>query len=236
MKIKNETHYDPKGLREIISRVSKVELDSSKRRNVTVTIKETVRGISRSDELGKGCLGHAWIGGTTCTINVPRNFKNFDAETFAHVTAPEFAHLRGMRHVRMTGNPRYAWVPSWRYDKVLAKKGGTNEEPKMQWMKMPQTGWREVVREAGYVEGIEVRLKPKKVKPKKGDEAKMAHAIDLISSWETKKKRAETYIKKYRRKVRYYEKKIAASARESSSPSDDYIQKYRDKTGGGNGE
>ena len=203
MKIRNETRYESAGLREIVFRVAAVELDTAKRKRLVVDIKETIRGISRSDELGVSCLGHAWIGGFSCTLYVPRNFERFEAEMFAHAVAHEFAHLRGMTHRKMRGNPRYSWVPSKRWE-------DGERDGKKRKVSVAQTGWVEAVRERGYVDGVEVRLRPKKTRPKPSDEEKRANVLKLMASWETKKKRAEAALKKYRRKARYYERKIAA--------------------------
>ena len=44
----------------------------------------------------------------------------------------------------------------------------------------------------------------KSVKPKPGDADKLARAQAALSTWQAKAKRAETAIRKYRRRVNYY--------------------------------
>ena len=204
MKIRNETKYETAGLREIVRRIAEEELDAPKRRRMVLVIKETVRGVSRSDEFGKSVLGYcSAFGGSRCTVYLPTNPKNLDEESFAHTVAHEFAHCRGMKHAEMRGNPRYSWVREVRFEKVPGQ---------VVLKSVPQVGWREVAEK--YTWGVVVRVKPKKTKPKPGDEAKIVHLEELISRWETKRKRAETAIKKYRTKVRYYNRKIAAKTAE----------------------
>ena len=52
----------------------------------------------------------------------------------------------------------------------------------------------------------------KKPKPTGTDLAKkrLAETDALLKLWETKKKRAETYLKKYRKQRRYYERRLVA--------------------------
>lgn len=205
MKIRNDTKYESAGLREVIRRVADVELDAGKRKRMVVAIKETVRGISRSDEFGKSVLGYcATFGGSHCTVYLPTNPKNLDAVMFAHTVAHEFAHCRGMTHADMRGNPRYMWVRDRKNVSIVKREIGVETTTRLP----DRVGWFEVAEK--FVDGVELRVKPKRTKPKPADEHKIVHLEDLISKWETKKKMAETAIKKYRKKVRYYHRKIAA--------------------------
>lgn len=53
-------------------------------------------------------------------------------------------------------------------------------------------------------------VKPLKVKPNIV-EMRATKAQAKLDEWERKAKRAKTFIKKYQRKVRYYQRKMAAS-------------------------
>lgn len=57
------------------------------------------------------------------------------------------------------------------------------------------------------------KQKPAAAKPTAADaaEAKQRHYEKLLKQWEAKEKRAKTAIKKYRAKVRYYERRVAAT-------------------------
>lgn len=205
MKIRNETKYETSVLREVVRHVAAVELDAPKRKRMVVTIKETVRGVSRSDEYGRSVLGYcSAIGGSRCTVYLPTNPKNLDAAMFAHTVAHEFAHCRGMTHAQMRGNPRYSWIRDRKNVSVVKHEDGVQKTTRLP----DQVGWREVAEK--YTDGLELRVKPKKSKPKPANEHKIVHFEELISKWETKRKRAETAIEKYKRKVRYYERRIAA--------------------------
>jgi hypothetical protein len=59
----------------------------------------------------------------------------------------------------------------------------------------------------GWLDG---KLKPKPQVKKPVDRA--AHARAMLARWETKLKRTETMLKKWRRKVRYYERTAIAAA------------------------
>lgn len=189
MRIVNESRYETAPLRAIIRRVATVELDPSKRKRVTVYIRETKRGVTRSDELGTGCLGWARIGGSRCVLYVPANFQRFDPETFAHVCAHEMGHLRGLRHPEMRGFSAYAWTPDWR-------------------------GY---VRKMGYLDGITVTIKPPKRKPRLTDEDKLARVEANLARWQPKLRRAENAIKKYEKQARYYRRKIEVAAAKEQS-------------------
>lgn len=52
--------------------------------------------------------------------------------------------------------------------------------------------------------------KPPKAKPNIV-EVRAIHAQDMLDKWQKKMNRAKTFVKKYQRKVRYYQKKKAAS-------------------------
>jgi hypothetical protein len=185
MKIINETGYETRPLATIIRRVAAEELEPSKRKRAVITIKYQRRGTRK--------LGHATIGGTRCSLLVPRPevpppaVPQFDREQFAKICAHEFAHLRGMRHRQMRGNPRYDWVEGDR-------------------------GWRKHVQKMEYCAGVLITLKRPKSRPKDTDATKLSRVLLRISDWETKRKRAENALRKYKKRQRYYERKLQCAA------------------------
>ncbi|MGH9316905.1 MAG: hypothetical protein ACRD1P_07350, partial [Thermoanaerobaculia bacterium] len=188
MKIINETRYETAPLRELARRVAAEELDSAKASRMVVRFSETVRGITRN-----AALGYCWqIGAERVSIFLPANPAKLDIEKVAHVIAHEFAHARGLRHPDMRNNPRYSWVRTNTADGTVVQV------------------WREVVRQRGYVSGLAIVVRPPKRKEPKVDEVKLELALVRMQAWERKRKRAETGIKAWRRRVRYYERKIAA--------------------------
>lgn len=184
MKIVNETRYETAALRELTRRVAAEELDPAKRRRMVVRFHESVRGITKDRWLGY-C---ASLGGDRISIVLPANPAKADVEKTAHVLAHEFAHARGMRHSDMRNNPRYAWV----YRDALT--------------------WREMVRQRGFAVGLVLRHRPADKREPVEDDAKLEHAVERMRVWERKRRRAETGIKVWRRRVQYYERKIAAKA------------------------
>lgn len=135
----------------------------------------------------RGPSGYATVNGTSCTVRVPRRDVNKPA--LAKVIAHEFAHLRGWEGGRsnelfMRGTARYGYRGN--YQEYYA---WTNDLP------------------------LDVQPpKPKNaIPPEQKDEKKIAGIQAALKRWESKKKRAETALKKYRRKLKYYEKKVAAT-------------------------
>ena len=184
MKVINETRYETTSLRALALRVAREELDAAKAKLVTVTYRETVRGISTDDAMGR-----CFIGGNRITVFLPANPAKVDIEVTAHVLAHEYGHARGLDHAAMRNNPRYSWGCDY------------NSEVR---------AWRQVVRDRGCCEGLEIVPRPRKLKARPTDEAKMAHALELVAAWDRKRRRAETAIRKWKTKARYYERKIAA--------------------------
>ncbi len=69
------------------------------------------------------------------------------------------------------------------------------------------TAWRELIASGNGPVHPHFKEGPKKPeKPK--DDAKLKHAQTMLAKNMTKMKRAETIVKKWKRKVQYYEKKI----------------------------
>lgn len=75
-------------------------------------------------------------------------------------------------------------------------------------------GWQE---RYAYVADYPIERAPavKNINP--GDDVKHLHAVKMVKQWTSKTKKAATILKKWARKVRYYEKKMAAKTQEVSS-------------------
>jgi hypothetical protein len=108
--------------------------------------------------------------------------KDFiDKVDFAGVCVHEMAHLRGLHHDRMNGKPKYDRVGNYR--ELYA-----------------------------WANDFEIRLaKVATAKPKADvQETRYSRVLNNIKGWETKLKRAQNALKKYRQQQRYYERALAA--------------------------
>ncbi|MGH7165483.1 MAG: hypothetical protein ACREIS_08180 [Nitrospiraceae bacterium] len=180
MKIDNQTRYATGPLRELVRRVAEVELDPEKRRRMTVHFQET-RGVSKD-----GALGRCALGGDHPRIFLPKDARRLRPNVLASTLAHEFAHARGMTHSDMRGDPRYSWHSC----------AGVQ--------------WDQVVEARRYIAGLEFTMKPRATVMRPTDELKLQGAAAHLKAWDARRRRAETGIKKWRAKVRYYEQKIAA--------------------------
>lgn len=181
MKVVNNTHWRTDHLKAILQRVAEVELESSKRRRVIVTIDYSGRRHDSSS-------GHAVLGGTRCTVRLPKGaaFDTTDetrslAEIklrFAKVASHEFAHLRGMGHEQMPSY--YRWHGNWR-DYIA------------------------------WVVDFALEVKPKRErKVVNVREQRYDNVIRLEKKWQSKLKLAQTKLRKLRTRRRYYERALAA--------------------------
>ncbi len=65
-----------------------------------------------------------------------------------------------------------------------------------------------------WAQGLPIRPKPTKSAPSVEDKVmgKLIHARDLLKTWETKSRRVATGLKKWKRRVRYYERSLVQLA------------------------
>lgn len=201
MKLINRTRWRTNDLKRIASRVAREELNDTprqrrQRKDLEVEIVYSASGRHT------GC---AYLRGAYARIRLPRprplperlktrlltegradtiaRFEDYhkpDPVTLAWLFAHEFAHVRGQRHATMTGDV----------------------------MRCTNTA------RARYVWAAElpIRLKTEKPKPTSVDRvgARFTHARVMLAKAETRRKRAVTIEKKWRAKVRYYERTLAA--------------------------
>lgn len=137
-------------------------------------------GYNRQGANGS-CSGYAHYHANWCTVNV--SSVRVDSVDFAHVVAHELGHCKGLRHGHMPPH-------------------------------MESTTWG---RRSGYMRAhfawagsIEVRRQPEKRKVRPAVDAKLSHARRMFAKASTRAKRAQTVLKKWQRKVRYYERQVVA--------------------------
>ena len=126
--------------------------------------------------------GYAAFNSQAITIKVSGKSAP-DPVAFAYVVAHELAHaFKGMRHRDMRGT-RY---------------------------KLP---WEEMRRIYGWAAGYTIRVKPEPAKrPKPGAPEKLEHAQEMVRRWESKIRRGGTFLKGWKRRVRYYDRLIEKAA------------------------
>lgn len=214
MKIVNKTPYQTRHLRAFALRAAREELEPEHLHLITVTFKPLSgkRHAGSPWSGGSAELGYkvwatyalnrqGFIDGTTTrhigrrvTINVPVRDPNgvlgdWKPEQFtilrqslAHVLLHEFAHCHGKTHNDMRGASRYRYVGNWRDHVAWA-------------LELP------------------LERKPEKPKPTVDDKRilRLRRAAWNLALWETKLKRAQTKVKRWRATVRRMERYNAAA-------------------------
>ena len=131
-----------------------------------------------------GGRGESCSGHAYCNSNacyVHVSSVSIDRIDFAYVLAHEMAHSRGLRHKDINGLSRYDRVGKYRERYAWADN-------------LP----------------LEKKIaKPKKTTAEKAD-LKIVNCFEKINTWGTKAKRANNAIRKWKRKLKYYEKRKAA--------------------------
>lgn len=133
--------------------------------------------------------GQASIGGFWARIDLPSG-DVIDRKNLAHLIAHEFAHVRGMTHKEMRQSPRYTWVE----------------------------GWGAVV---SWAESLPLELVATKPRPTVDDRRsqRLEHARLMLIRWEHRAKAATGRVRRWRNRVRGYERyKLAASPEVREAP------------------
>lgn len=149
------------------------------------------RNRSRSSPAGKWGSGRAWLRSRRILVNVPHE-DNPDGSTFSamnatvEITAHEIAHLY-----------------------VYGKYGSSSEAEVREQGKLIATDFEadaDALLTAWAKEPAKRESKPKPTATEKREVSNRA----LLKKWESKLKAAQNKVKKYKAKVRYYDKKRAA--------------------------
>jgi hypothetical protein len=175
MKVINTTIYNTADLRKLFYRVAEDELDTHQRKNLTIRVEYSRR---RNGLMS----GYAYYHGRDMTLRLPKPPKKMDLPTLAHLTAHEFAHIRGVRHRSMTHSKLYDWGKGWEEHYAYA----TNFPVRV--TEAPQKPTTLTIMSQRYL-----------------------HAQAALKRNQSKLKRQTTIVKKWAAKVKYYEKKMAAT-------------------------
>ena len=129
----------------------------------------------------KGWYGHRHTGSAYLNSNaITVNLPKEGAVPWkvAYICVHEYAHTKGFRHKDINGLAKYDWNAK-----------GCEE-------------WYE------WAKDFPLEKKPPEKKKRKTADDKLAHYEKLVAQWETKLKRAQTYVRKYKKKVADYKRTI----------------------------
>lgn len=129
--------------------------------------------------------GYAYYGSTMMTLFMPRDEAELDRLKFLNTIIHEMGHMRNVRHRDMK-NLRYSTASGWR----------KYYEEQFPW----------------FIE-IPLRMRVlRKKKPRPGPEQKLQHALDMLAIKERRLRSLQNQARKWRAKVRYYERVIRKAA------------------------
>lgn len=190
MKIDNRTNYVTADLRALAVRIAARELEPAERKRVAIRFVRSKRHIH----------GNAFVNGNRLMVYIPPSHLMTPERmpAVAMVLAHEMAHINGLhggpaneRRARATA--RYGFGYGFGYG---ASRGAYKEY-------------------YAWAADMPLRVQAPVRAPRATDDGKLAAAHAAIKRWDAKRKRAETALKKYRRRVKYYERKMAANREQS---------------------
>ena len=193
MKVRNLTLWRTDQLRAILQRAAEQELDPAKRRVLVVTVSYT-RGADSS-----GC---AYIGGRHATVRI------------------RHPHSRAAHHVHFASGERVAHDAPERLAELVLRFAhvAVHEFAHIRGMRhaaMPNyyrwSGkWREYVQWAAT---MPLDVKPTRVVAKPSVDDKLAHVLKMKALAETRVKRAQTILRRWKARERYYVKAASRAAK-----------------------
>lgn len=183
MKITNETYWRTEHIRALALAVARRQLMDPAQIDAMVIHVRWRKGR----RLGEAFIGCS-PGKMTRTMWLFMDRDKIDPMELAHTIGHEIGHQKGLTHRQMKGRPSYTYAPGWRDVYAWAAAFPVEQRP--------------------------VRVRPIKPAPSQLEVAqtRYAEAAAKVKTWETKVKRAQTMLKKWQRRARLRQSKIAASA------------------------
>lgn len=180
MKINNKTNWNTKQLGALIRKVAEHEQMTAEEMDKLHVI---VKYRKRSSNWRDNqSRGWARYSGTYMCLSVVKGVE-VDKVDMAHTIAHELAHCQGVHHSKAMRGPRYGWAKGYRDVWAWAAD-------------FPLTMNADSVKEKP--KGVDLAVK------------KLEHCQAQVLVWQKKMKMAQTKMKKWNAKVRYYEGRMAA--------------------------
>ena len=197
MKVNNLTKFDTARLREIAQRVAEAELEPHQRAGMTVHFLIRKARGTEANRARRDCFYRRAVGVlpeglryNQAIVSIPGDAATFDsgrrAAQTALLLAHEFAEALGLRHENMRSK-RYDW----------------------------KDGWTDFY---GWAYDLPIILKAPKAAPSPDDvkSKKLTHARAMHKRALTRAKRAASIVKRWERRIRYYEKQAFSPPRDAS--------------------
>lgn len=189
MRIVNKTHWSTRDMRRIMTRVAREELNDTDahralRKQLVVTVV-----YSRSGSMS-GC---AWRGRPVARICVQKRVKCW-------------SESRGDYEAKALNSVEFAWLCAHEFAHVRGQRHRTMNRNVMYFTNKAHEMY-EWAREFPIH-----RVEPKTKTREEKRDAKLLHAQRMLARAETRAKRAATLLRKWRQKVKYYERQQVLAA------------------------
>lgn len=186
MRLTNKTHWQTRDLRRIAARVVREEFPKDRFPN-----RARVRNFTVIVGYNRGrwgySTGHAHYGANHCYVNVPS--RDVDPIDFAHVVAHEIGHCKGLAHDRMPPHMQ-----------------GYNRYVRTDYIR----------NHFAWAAALPIRRLEPKRKARPTADVKLAHAERMLAKAVTRRKRATTLERGWRRKVSYYTRRLTEGLAEAA--------------------
>jgi len=192
MKIKNETYWRTDHIRAMILRVARAQhMEPVQIRAMRIY----VVWRKRRSRIGEASLGHS-SGHMATYMKLFMDRDRCDSVLLAHTIAHEIGHQKGLTHRDMRGRPSFDYSPGWRDLYAWAAAFPVERRPVLE--------------------------RPRKAPPSPVQlaEANYEKAAAMVRTWETKIKRAQTALKKWKRRAALRQRRVAALAVQAASKAE----------------